>query len=38
MIKLIHGDCFIEMDKLISDGVKIDAVITDPPYGILKKK
>ena len=22
------------MDKLIAEGVKVDAVITDPPYGI----
>jgi site-specific DNA-methyltransferase (adenine-specific) len=32
-IQLIHGDCLEEMDKLIKQGVKIDAVITDPPYG-----
>ena len=30
MIKLIHGDCLEEMPKLSG----IDAVITDPPYGI----
>ena len=30
---LIHGDCLEEMDRLIKDGVKVDAVITDPPYG-----
>ena len=33
---LIHGDCLEEMDKLIKDGVKVDAVITDPPYGNVK--
>ncbi len=32
-IKLIHGDCLAEMDKLITEGVKVDAIITDPPYG-----
>ena len=32
MIKLLKGDCLIEMDKLIADGVKVDAIITDPPY------
>jgi site-specific DNA-methyltransferase (adenine-specific) len=33
MVKLIHGDCLEEMDKLIGEGVKVDAIITDPPYG-----
>ena len=33
MIKLINGDCLEEMDKLIAQGVKVDAIITDPPYG-----
>ena len=33
MIKLINGDCLEEMDKLIEQGVKVDAIITDPPYG-----
>lgn len=32
-IKLYHGDCLEVMDKLIEKGVKVDAVITDPPYG-----
>jgi site-specific DNA-methyltransferase (adenine-specific) len=32
-IQLIHGDCLEEMDKLIKQGVKVDAIITDPPYG-----
>lgn len=34
MIKLIHGDCLEEMDKLAADGAVIDAVITDIPYGV----
>jgi len=33
MIKLYHGDCLKEMDKLIEQGIKVDAIITDPPYG-----
>ena len=33
MIKLYNGDCLDIMDKLIQDGVKVDAIITDPPYG-----
>ena len=32
-IKLFNGDCLDVMDKLIADGVKVDAIITDPPYG-----
>jgi len=34
MTNLINGDCLIEMDKLIEQGVKVDAIITDPPYGV----
>ena len=30
---LHNGDCLEVMDKLIAEGVKVDAVITDPPYG-----
>jgi len=33
MNRLIHGDCLEVMDKLIDEGVKVDAIITDPPYG-----
>lgn len=33
MFNLINGDCLEEMDKLIDQGVKVDAIITDPPYG-----
>jgi len=32
-IKLIHGECLAEMDKLIKQGITVDAIITDPPYG-----
>ena len=32
-VKLIHGDCLEQMDKLIEKGIKFDAIITDPPYG-----
>ena len=31
--KLYQGDCLEIMDKLIEEGVKADAIITDPPYG-----
>ena len=32
-VKLYQGDCLEVMDKLIEKGVKVDAIITDPPYG-----
>ena len=34
MITLINDDCLKAMDKLIIDGVVVDAIITDPPYGM----
>ena len=33
IIQLYHGDCLEIMDKLIEQGIKVDAIITDPPYG-----
>ena len=32
-INLYKGDCLEVMDKLIEQGIKVDAIITDPPYG-----
>ena len=32
-LRLIQGDCIEAMQMLIEQGVKVDAVITDPPYG-----
>ena len=29
----MHGECLEEMDKLIEQGIKVDAIITDIPYG-----
>ena len=37
-IKLYHGDCLEIMDKLIEQGIKVDAIITDPPYGTTSCK
>ena len=34
--KLYQGDCLEVMDKLIEEGVKVDAIITDPPYGTIR--
>ena len=33
MIDLYNGDCLEIMDRLIDKGIKVDAIITDPPYG-----
>lgn len=30
--KLYQGDCLEIMDKLIEEDIKVDAIITDPPY------
>ena len=35
---LIHGDCIQVMQDLIDDGVKVDLVLTDLPYGITNCK
>ena len=32
-IQLFNGDCLEVMDKLIEQGVKVDMILTDPPYG-----
>ncbi len=31
---LYCGDCLEVMDELIKKGVVVDAIITDPPYGV----
>ena len=31
--KLYHGDCLEIMDKLIAEGIEVDMILTDPPYG-----
>ena len=31
-MELINWECLEEMDKLINNGIKVDAIITDPPY------
>lgn len=33
MIRLYNDDCLSVMDELINQNIKIDAIITDPPYG-----
>ena len=36
-IKLYNGDCLEVMDKLIEQGVKVDMIFTDIPYGITSR-
>ena len=31
--QLYLGDCIEVMDKLIEGGIKVDMILTDPPYG-----
>ena len=31
--KLYKGDCLEVMDRLIKEGVRVDMILTDPPYG-----
>ena len=33
MYKIYNGDCLEVMDRLIEEGVKVDCILTDPPYG-----
>lgn len=36
--KLYHGDCLKVMDLLIEQGIKVDTIITDLPYGTTQCK
>lgn len=36
--KLYQGDCLEIMDKLIEQGIKVNAIITDSPYGTTEYK
>ena len=37
-MNLYNGDCLEVMDKLIKDGIVVDSIICDPPYGTTKCK
>ena len=32
-VKLYQGVCLEVMDILIEQGIKVDCILTDPPYG-----
>ena len=36
--KLYNGDCITIMNDLVLKGIKVDAIITDPPYGTTPLK
>ena len=38
MYKLYNGDCLEIMDRLIEEGVKVDCILTDIPYGTTSCK
>ena len=33
-MKLYNEDCMKQMQEMIDDGIQVDSVVTDPPYGI----
>lgn len=37
-IQLYHGEALATIDKLIADGITVDAIITVPPYGTTQCK
>ena len=37
-MKLYCDNCFTVIPKLIEEGIKVDAVICDPPYNISQEK
>lgn len=34
-IKIYNDDCLVRIDKLIKKGIKVDCIITDPPYKVI---
>ncbi len=38
VFNIINGDCLEKMDILIEQGIKVDMVLVDPPYGTTKCK
>ncbi len=38
MIRLINDDCLVAMDELIKEGIVVDAIICDLPYGLTACK
>ncbi len=36
--QIIHGDCLEEMRRMIDAGVRVDSIVTDPPYHLSTVK
>lgn len=36
-VKLYNDDCIKVMNQLYKDGIKVDAIITNPPYGTTSR-
>jgi site-specific DNA-methyltransferase (adenine-specific) len=34
LIRVEHGDCLEVIPRLVAEGVTVDAIVTDPPYGL----
>ncbi len=37
MINLINGDCLDTINQMLKDGIKVDCIVTDPPYKTTKR-
>lgn len=38
MIKLYNQDCIEQMDRLADEDIKVDMVLTDPPFGVTAQE
>ena len=31
-VRVVHEDCLVALPRLLAEGVRVDAIVTDPPY------
>ena len=36
--KIYNEDCFKTIDRMVSDNIKVDTILTSPPYNMTKRK
>ena len=36
--QIYNEDCFKTLDRMAEEGIKIDGVLTSPPYNMTKRK
>ena len=36
--KIYNEDCFSTIDRMVENGIKIDTILTSPPYNMSKKR